>query len=425
MKRHVTAVLLATVAVALLAFGASAYALEKYLDDPVGVNDFHSVYPTAIGKRIDSCLLCHVTASGGSRNPYGVAFAAAGRSFTAIAAVDSDGDTYSNNVEILAFFYPGNPADHPSPPADTTAPVVTSFDVPATSSSLTVPINGITATDAVGVTGYLVNESATKPGAGDAGWTAAVPTSFTATTEGTHTLYAYAKDAANNVSDGLPATVTITTATVPPPTDTTPPTAGEPIFSDDFADAGAKGDPNWERVRGRFLGQRGALVSQGRKNSLAVVRNETNLDPFLGGRIEVDLQAINPSKGTEAGIVFDYQDKEHYRYVLLNSRRGTIAVGEVNEVDGDDDGDMHGHGGMEQLTRKVKLGPKPRKWHHLTVDVDSATGAVTVYLDGGVQPAATMTFASVGQGRVGLFVNNNARKVAFDNFKVWEMSAQP
>ena len=39
-----------------------------------------------------------------------------------------------------------------------------------------------------------------------------------------HTLYAYAKDAAGNVSDGRAATVTIT---LTPGTDTTPPTVSE------------------------------------------------------------------------------------------------------------------------------------------------------------------------------------------------------
>lgn len=413
MKRDVRAAFLATVAIAMFAFSASAYAFGFYLDDP-GVNDFHSVYPSAVGSRIDNCELCHVT-GGFTRNPYGAAFAAAGHSFTAIASDDSDGDTYPNQIEILAFFYPGNAADHPAPPADTTPPVVTVFTVPSTSTSLTVPITGFMAVDDVGVTGFMVTESATKPAAGDAGWLATPPGTYTAATDGTHMLYAYAKDAANNVSDALSATVTITTVVVPPPT------AGAPLFVDDFADAGAKGDPNWERVQGRFVAQRGTFVSQGRKESLAVVRNETNLDPFLGGRIETDLRAINPSKGTQAGIVFDFQDKDHYRYALFNSRNRTVTLGEVNgSADGDDDADHR-----TQRSARTHREGKPRTWHHLTVDVDSVAGAVSVYLDGATAPAVTMTFASVGQGRVGIFVNNNARKAAFDNFKVWDMSVLP
>ena len=51
------------------------------------------------------------------------------------------------------------------------------------------------------------------------------------------------------------------------------------------------------------------------------MRRQTDLDPFLGGRIETDLQAINPSKGTQAGIVFDFRDEDNYRYALFDSAR--------------------------------------------------------------------------------------------------------
>ena len=101
---------------------------------------------------------------------------------------------------------------------DATPPTVTGFSVPATSSSLTVSIAIFTATDNVGVTGYLINESAANPGAAAAGWSAAPPASYTFTTAGTKTLFAWAKDAAGNISNSLSASVTIT------PTDATPPT---------------------------------------------------------------------------------------------------------------------------------------------------------------------------------------------------------
>jgi hypothetical protein len=55
------------------------------------------------------------------------------------------------------------------PAADTTPPTVTSFSLPATSNSLTVAITTFTATDNVGVTGYLLTESATKPDTSAAG----------------------------------------------------------------------------------------------------------------------------------------------------------------------------------------------------------------------------------------------------------------
>lgn len=92
---------------------------------------------------------------------------------------------------------------------DTVAPVVTSFTIPSSSKSLTVPVTGFSATDAVGVTGYLITESPTSPKATDAGWTGAPPTSFTFSSAGTKTAYAWAKDAAGNVSAGASKTVKI------------------------------------------------------------------------------------------------------------------------------------------------------------------------------------------------------------------------
>ena len=104
--------------------------------------------------------------------------------------------------------------------SDTTKPTVNTFTIPATATSLTVPISNFTATDNVAVTGFIVTESSSAPSATAAGWSATVPTSYTATSAGAHTLYAYAKDAAGNVSTGKSASVTITITT----SDTTKPT---------------------------------------------------------------------------------------------------------------------------------------------------------------------------------------------------------
>lgn len=93
--------------------------------------------------------------------------------------------------------------------ADSTAPTVTTFTV-GTPSGSTVPITSFTATDAVGVTGYLITESATPPAPGAAGWSGTAPTSYTAVGTGSLTLYAWAKDAAGNVSAAATAAVTIT-----------------------------------------------------------------------------------------------------------------------------------------------------------------------------------------------------------------------
>ncbi len=93
---------------------------------------------------------------------------------------------------------------------DTIAPTVTGFTVPAVVfNTLQVPVTVFTASDNVAVVGYIITESATAPSAGAVGWSSTAPTSYTAATTGVHTLYAYAKDAANNVSVGVSATVSI------------------------------------------------------------------------------------------------------------------------------------------------------------------------------------------------------------------------
>ena len=95
---------------------------------------------------------------------------------------------------------------------DTTKPTLSGFTMPATSASLTVPVTTLTATDNIGVTGYLITESSTLPLSGAAGWTTAAPAAYTAATAGSHKLYPWAKDAAGNVSAAYatPRTVVIT-----------------------------------------------------------------------------------------------------------------------------------------------------------------------------------------------------------------------
>ena len=93
---------------------------------------------------------------------------------------------------------------------DVTAPTVNSFSLPGTASALTVAISSFTASDNIGVTGYLITESPTVPVASASGWTATAPTSFTFSSAGTKAAYGWAKDAAGNVSASRTASVTIT-----------------------------------------------------------------------------------------------------------------------------------------------------------------------------------------------------------------------
>jgi hypothetical protein len=178
---------------------------------------FNTRYGTT-GSAIDQCILCHGanpgTLSNLSGNPYGVELQNNGINFAAAEPLDSDGDGFSNLAEITARTFPGNAASKPGG-SDTTPPTVSGFTVPATSTSLIVSVTTFVATDNMAVTGLMVTESATKPLATATGWSATAPTSYTAASGGTKTLYAWAKDAAGNVSNSRSASVTIT-VTGPP-----------------------------------------------------------------------------------------------------------------------------------------------------------------------------------------------------------------
>lgn len=95
--------------------------------------------------------------------------------------------------------------------ADTTKPVVTGFDATTPGSDINVPITLFTATDDVGVTGYMITTNSTPPSAGAGGWSGTAPTTFNVGSSGTYTLYPWAKDAAGNVSlvYGSPRTVIV------------------------------------------------------------------------------------------------------------------------------------------------------------------------------------------------------------------------
>ena len=192
---------------------ASAHALSGYL------SNFETAYPAARGSRIDSCSLCHTSFKGREKSRQRGAAAlravAANHSFSAaLAALDSDADTYSNSTEIAALTFPGDKLDHPvAPPADTVAPVV-SFTLPTTATSLSVSLT-FSATDSVAVTGYLLSESTTKPLPSDTRWLATPQASFTFPAAGSRTLNAWAKDAAGNVSTVVSRSVVITLPPTP------------------------------------------------------------------------------------------------------------------------------------------------------------------------------------------------------------------
>lgn len=166
----------------------------------------------------------NVYVSGGSNNSYATNFTtnplftnASAHDFTLQAGSGAKGTAdggsdYGANITLVGI---------QGETGDTTAPTVTAFTIPETYSSLTVPITTFTATDGVGVTGYCVNESASSPSAGTcsgSGWAGTAQPSFSFTSSGTKTLYAWAKDVAGNISSSLSDSVVITIGDTTAPT---------------------------------------------------------------------------------------------------------------------------------------------------------------------------------------------------------------
>jgi murein DD-endopeptidase MepM/ murein hydrolase activator NlpD len=90
---------------------------------------------------------------------------------------------------------------------DTTPPTVRSLDIPPYSTGLTVPVNGFTAADNVRVAGYLLTETPAPPSPKTASWSSSQPSSYTCSSPGNKTLYAWVKDMAGNVSPPLRANI--------------------------------------------------------------------------------------------------------------------------------------------------------------------------------------------------------------------------
>jgi len=120
------------------------------------------------------------------------------------------GEAYNGSSPDIGAYESGS-----SSVSDATSPVVSAFTVPSMSSSLTVSLSTFTATDNIGVTGYLVNETAATPSASNTSWSATAPTTYLALSSGTKTLYAWTKDGAGNVSASLNDGVTITDDQLP------------------------------------------------------------------------------------------------------------------------------------------------------------------------------------------------------------------
>lgn len=115
------------VLVVLFLWSGKGYAQSEYL--PL----FTGKYPAATA--LNTCLVCHqATVTGGrsnNRNGYGSAWSSAGgdvAAFGAIEGADSDGDGFTNIVEITAGTFPGNAT---SVPASAALSITTASPLPA------------------------------------------------------------------------------------------------------------------------------------------------------------------------------------------------------------------------------------------------------------------------------------------------------
>ena len=91
------------------------------------------------------------------------------------------------------------------PAKDTRVPNVSAFNIPTTSTSLTVSVLTFTATDNIAVTQYCLNESNSSA---SCVW-GEKPTTYTFSLDGIRRLYAFARDAAGNISVGRSDSITI------------------------------------------------------------------------------------------------------------------------------------------------------------------------------------------------------------------------
>ncbi|MCP4131219.1 MAG: peptidase S8 [bacterium] len=94
--------------------------------------------------------------------------------------------------------------------SDDEKPVIITFSGPAETSNRTIEIT-LTGTDNIGITGwYLKENSSQAPSASSSGWSASKPSSFDLSSEGDLTVYAWARDAAGNISASKSIEVTYT-----------------------------------------------------------------------------------------------------------------------------------------------------------------------------------------------------------------------
>ncbi len=91
---------------------------------------------------------------------------------------------------------------------DLTAPTITEFTLLSSTPTIDPNISfTLTGNDNVAITGWMVKDIDSVPGAGDTGWMSTAPSEWTLISYGTTILYAWVKDAAGNVSDSSEITI--------------------------------------------------------------------------------------------------------------------------------------------------------------------------------------------------------------------------
>lgn len=98
---------------------------------------------------------------------------------------------------------------------DTIAPTINYFSIPDTADSLVVTVNTFTAS---GANSYILTESATTPLLSNPNWSTTPQSSYSFTSAGAKTLYAWARDTAGNISISLNDAVNIVLPDIETPT---------------------------------------------------------------------------------------------------------------------------------------------------------------------------------------------------------------
>lgn len=123
--------------------------------------------------------------------------------------IDVKGTKYATSISLQPYTSAVLMKDPNPTPVDINAPVISSFSIPSTSTTLVVSNISLNVSDNVGVTGYLLSESNSKPTLTATGWSANKPSSYTFTSYGSKSIYAWTKDAAGNISSSLRADVVV------------------------------------------------------------------------------------------------------------------------------------------------------------------------------------------------------------------------